>query len=553
MAATELLWDSPVEIAQDGNVGGLLHYFNEWAQVIYSSADDRLRTRTAFVAGGEFPSAQFNVEQYIDGGLALTGMRFDHPCFGQVFGVWCNEGTLVFALYSYAAQISDIVENAEITEKVDNTIRSLALSVKNADSLMFEDDISLFCPGAALDLEMTMGESSQWYPMGKYYLDKSPFDPLSDSFSLQARSRSGRLLKDTTFDTYFLPNRAQFSGTAAQIVTEILLLYGDGEIDEADIIVQENEDTFSATFKPEKRVLDGLVDWLSGKDTTTAAEHDTLEYGDTGSEVALAQTLVNKALPISYTKLVVDGVFGDKTRAAVRYIQALKGITVNGSVDAPTWAALLIMPLNWKLLELYDGRFVVGQPAFIAAYKPVGRYTFTRGTDVLTRSIDRCADGCYSRVGVSYKSEGEDAYVYAGVDMWPAWAVPSHKTFYMSASDDATQAQAQTIANNKAVALQYVGVTEQVVGPIRPELLVGDIALVDNGDETATVTGLITSIRHKLGSSGFYTTFTTDSGGAIMEDTLEGVPVEVSAMSAVWGGANRQRKIADLIRDISSS
>jgi peptidoglycan hydrolase-like protein with peptidoglycan-binding domain len=40
--------------------------------------------------------------------------------------------------------------------------------------------------------------------------------------------------------------------------------------------------------------------------------------------------------------LVVDGIFGVKTDAAVRTFQASKGLTVDGLVGAHTWGALLV-------------------------------------------------------------------------------------------------------------------------------------------------------------------------------------------------------------------
>ena len=551
MPASELLWYDPVEISAAGNVGGLVHYYNEWAQVIFATAADEMRTRTAFVDGGNFPGAVWSSEKDIDGGQSIIDIRIDHPSFGQVFAAWINDGSLVCALYNYAADIADIVENLEITEKVDNTIRSLGMTVKNVAADMFQDDASLFAPGAAVEVDFTSGSSEEWYPMGRYFLDQCPFDPFAASHSLQGRSRAGRLLNDPTFDLYGISTGAKFTGTPAEIVAAILQRYSDGEIAASEILAQPGGASTSVTFEPDQQILDGLDGWLSGKDTAEEEAHDTLAYGASGSEVRLAQTLINKALPASYTKLVVDGIFGTKTKAAVKYVQGIKGLTVNGTVDGPTWAALLARPVNWRIYELYDGRFVAGQPAFIAGYRPIGRYTFTRGQDVLTRSIERSADGCYKRVGVRYKSGEADAYVFASVDKWPSWAIPSHKTYYEDAPDGATAAQAQTQANNRAVELQYVGVQEQVYGPIRPELLVGDIAQIYNEDETATVTGLITEIRHSLGERGFMTTFVTDSGGAIMDDTLDEVTVEVSAMSAVWGGANRKRRMRDLIEVIS--
>ena len=103
--------------------------------------------------------------------------------------------------------------------------------------------------------------------------------------------------------------------------------------------------------------------------------------------------------------------------------------------------------------------------------------------------------------------------------------------------------------------LQFVGVGEQLYGPIRPELLVGDIAQIsEDGGSTATVTGVVTEVKHKLGGSGYFTTVVTDSGGAIMEvETDEEVPetkeVTTPAKKHPTGG-NRRRRISDAVKKL---
>ncbi|MEN6586550.1 MAG: peptidoglycan-binding domain-containing protein, partial [Sulfuricella sp.] len=273
--------------------------------------------------------------------------------------------------------------------------------------------------------------------------------------------------------------------------------------------------------------------------------------GATGSEVTLAQKLLNNALS-SYgaTKLTVDGVFGAKMRAAVEKYQTLIGMYASGTVDADTWSALINGYVEvWSLEELYDGRIIIGNAAHIAKYRAAGRYTFTRDTDVITRSIDRSIDGAYSRIGVKYKSGDAEYYKYATIATWPGWSVPSHRTYYITAPSGATATQARDLANATAVAMQYVGVGEQVVGPIRPQLLVGDIAQIsDDGGLTATVTGIITDITHRMGSTGYWTSFYTDSGGSIMEVDVDTVPTEATKPHP-WVG--RKQKISDAVAQIA--
>lgn len=62
------------------------------------------------------------------------------------------------------------------------------------------------------------------------------------------------------------------------------------------------------------------------------------QYGDTGNRVREVQCLIN--LRYYEPKLVVDGVFGPKTRDAVRWFQWCAIITEDGVVGKETWSHL---------------------------------------------------------------------------------------------------------------------------------------------------------------------------------------------------------------------
>ena len=66
------------------------------------------------------------------------------------------------------------------------------------------------------------------------------------------------------------------------------------------------------------------------------ASYSTVKYGAKGSSVSQLQSLLNQN---GFT-LNVDGIFGDKTQAAVRDYQARMGLAVDGIVGTNTWGAL---------------------------------------------------------------------------------------------------------------------------------------------------------------------------------------------------------------------
>ena len=156
MAATELLWLESVELAASGNVGGLIHYFTEDAQAFFLNGTN-MAMRKISTPEGQYsaPAAVATIES----DNAYSAFRLDHPAFGTVFASWAVDGTLVFAMYNYAAEISDITE-AEISEQVDNAIKGLSLTVQNVQADLFDSDMSLFAPGAALTISMSMGDDA---------------------------------------------------------------------------------------------------------------------------------------------------------------------------------------------------------------------------------------------------------------------------------------------------------------------------------------------------------------------------------------------------------
>ena len=71
---------------------------------------------------------------------------------------------------------------------------------------------------------------------------------------------------------------------------------------------------------------------------TTPPNPVLLHFGDTGNGVAALQKQLNRVVP--HTHLIVDGRFGEKTKAALLAFQNARHLPANGRVDAQTWSAL---------------------------------------------------------------------------------------------------------------------------------------------------------------------------------------------------------------------
>lgn len=83
------------------------------------------------------------------------------------------------------------------------------------------------------------------------------------------------------------------------------------------------------------------------------AKYTQLKYGASGDEVKKLQTQLNNK---GYT-LTVDGVWGDKTDAAVRKYQKDSGLTVDGIVGDITWGSLLGQSTSGNNAAAADPKF----------------------------------------------------------------------------------------------------------------------------------------------------------------------------------------------------
>jgi peptidoglycan hydrolase-like protein with peptidoglycan-binding domain len=72
--------------------------------------------------------------------------------------------------------------------------------------------------------------------------------------------------------------------------------------------------------------------------------HPTLSAGATGAAVEELQRQLNRWItatqPAGLAPLVVDGIFGPRTAAAVRAYQRAHGLVVDGIAGPRTWASL---------------------------------------------------------------------------------------------------------------------------------------------------------------------------------------------------------------------
>lgn len=171
---------------------------------------------------------------------------------------------------------------------------------------------------------------------------------------------------------------------------------------------------------------------------------------------------------------------------------------------------------NWQVKELVDGTVVIGASGF-TGFTSNSIYTFYRDKDIFTRNIVRDDQESYRRVCVH--NQEFTIKVYKDVQTYTGWNLQANKTLYINVPEGTTLSDAENYATQIADRLQYVGKIESFTGPFRPQLILGDEAIiVDSGGMTSL--GLITEITHRFGKDGFYTDFTVDSGGKLGKGRL---------------------------------
>lgn len=202
------------------------------------------------------------------------------------------------------------------------------------------------------------------------------------------------------------------------------------------------------------------------------------------------------------------------------------------------------------LKELPTGKILVGQGFWVENFVSNGYYSFDARRDLFQRTTNKRLDAAYTQVRVTGQDENNMDLqpVVLPVKTFGKWNVGKHKTKHIKAESQMTQEELQKWAEDRALEAQYVGISENMEGPFRPQLLVGDVAeVMDTDGQTGTSLGIITEVRHSFSVSGGYrTSFSVDSGGVVTEG--ENYVIYPRATGAQ--GYNRQQTIADLIRRI---
>lgn len=210
---------------------------------------------------------------------------------------------------------------------------------------------------------------------------------------------------------------------------------------------------------------------------------------------------------------------------------------------------------QWKFEETFDGTIVVGYDDFRSRYIPKNYYNFNGKSDVFAQTVDRCIDGVYNKVhvtGVTPKGK-EISYTY-DVTNFRFWDVGEKRIYHADKITGIEKSELKKYAKALAKQLKYVGRVITYRMNLKPQMLIGDVAVITYGDEPEEL-GHITEIEHQLGEDGYFTQFTITSGGnvtavgyaaAATRSRSTSAPQEIAyTADKSINGTNRIRRLAD--------
>lgn len=449
--------------------------------------------------------------------------------------------------WDFYREVSGAVELGGVRDYYNSESQSLYLNsgIKTRTALIVDGDWQGATPGAQIAVNDVLYDATEWTAQD----DETLYGVAYTSAGLYfLRYRFAADL------TELVASGTLRSRSDSQIVQASLALKNPGE----DVILGDG-----TLFEPGSKLTLSVAMGDSALYPLGVAYLDEIDFDAHSPTVSLSgrNTIGYRLAQQTFDN---DTTFTGTGNEVVEWIFGLAGVTdfvVGPSDYSGTWtfapSDTYIKGLQqvyeffapWTMVELPDGRIIVGYPWFIEDYQSNGVYQFSGGVDVMRRKTKKSADAAYSKVRVTGKDANGDELtpVLLTVQTYLHWSVGAHKTKHVKAADGMTQLELQTYAESLAAELAHIGVGESFTGPMRPWLLVGDVASITWDGETSEDLGLVTSITHRFGDSGFFTDFAVDAGGAATVNRSETVYTRTGSVN----GYNRSQDLADLIALVS--
>src|SRR5690554_1015102 len=174
------------------------HFATQTAQVFYLNGGE-LYALTTYTPYGQWEDRDFSLpfKAARDQNIKHVSLR-NFPRYG-LYGTWWSDDRHRFAIYEFEIIMSEYLEDATITSRMDEPITGLSMKVINEGTLFLGEDGGIMSPGARININFRAGNSTP-IEMGTFYIDKNKIDTSSIDLQFSARNTIGKVLKDSTFD-----------------------------------------------------------------------------------------------------------------------------------------------------------------------------------------------------------------------------------------------------------------------------------------------------------------------------------------------------------------
>lgn len=164
---------------------------------------------------------------------------------------------------------------------------------------------------------------------------------------------------------------------------------------------------------------------------------------------------------------------------------------------------------GWKLGETTHGGIGIARGSDPRFIQP-GVFVFERDKTCWSYNIEYDDSEATSRICVTCDEPANRVFAQVPRNKW--WIQPSHRTLYVDVADGATLSEMNDLAVEVAQIVARSGRQESFVGIFCPQLSLGDEVHLLTHSKTEVI-GTVVDVTHTFGRSGFYTSFTVDSGG----------------------------------------
>lgn len=248
-----------------GDTADLIHLWNNEGNMLYIQ-DGRMRSKYTLTPNGEWEDREFIDDADVSIHESIEHFRIDNMGGFGAIGSYYNDDddTQYLLIYEYQLDMSEYLNGGSVKFSIDSPVASFTLSLENpvdeeteiVGAVAINEETSLLSPGAKVRFSFTAGDDLEEVELGSYYIDRSNFDLLSETASVDGRNLIGKALKDQT-----LNENGVISYKSITNIFNQLLEGANLNIDQYEVESESESRSFS--YDPDKDVLSAINEILA--------------------------------------------------------------------------------------------------------------------------------------------------------------------------------------------------------------------------------------------------------------------------------------------------